>query len=92
MEFTLYSHERSSAKDEGLVFYPTLGQCRFGAFVLRDLHLSLDPAGAFYGPLAIYAVAVRLPDTEMLVELLNAPHLISELCIVSKTRIGLTAM
>ncbi|MGO6669199.1 hypothetical protein ACCS43_28235 [Rhizobium ruizarguesonis] len=91
MEITIYSHERSSAWDECLVFYPTLDQCRFGAAVFRDLHLALDPTGAFEGPLAIYEVAIRLPDPETMVELLNAPNRIFEFCLINKTHIGSTA-
>ncbi len=90
MEFTVYGHEIISGSDIGMHFSATLDEARVAVAEYREAMTLIDPTGEPLGRLGIHELVLRLPDVEMMIDLLNAPFSLLASCLISRRVVTLS--
>jgi len=83
MAFTVYGHEIISGSDIGMHFSATFDEARIAVAEYREAMILIDPTAEPTGRLSVHELVLRLPDVEMMVDLLNWPSSLFASCLIS---------
>lgn len=90
MEFIVYCHEIIAGSNVGMHFAGTLEQSKAEVAEYRAALRQIDPTGEPLGTLCIYEMVLRMPDVATMIDLLNSPESLLEICLMSRKLAALT--